>query len=125
MAKTRDIFQSRLVYNRTGRAVTCYNNEGNFVELEPNTDEPIPDFEFGIIYVVSQSEYEKLKKSGRTTKDLARICRQERGRANVSVVYLESYDLREMNEPIKIIPCSVASYVRNDPDENVHHVLDA
>ena len=61
-----------LVYNHTGCMVTCYNNEGNFVELEPSTDEPIPDY-----------------------------------------------------EPVRIIPCSIASYVRNDPEENTHHVLDA
>lgn len=126
MKQKDNVFKCRLVYNRTGEKITCYNGEGEFIELLPNRIEPLPDYEFGICYIVDGDEYEEIKASGRTTDDLCRtIDRKETGRSGVEVVYLESYDEYTSVERVhtRIVPCSTKSYERNDPEESKHHIL--
>lgn len=127
MHNRKKLYNARLVYNRTNRVITCYNGEGTIIELMP-TDNPLPDYEFGIIYVVDKTEYEQILLSGRTTEDLAHVVEERRenqvGRGNVKVVYLEMYDKEEDGHSMCIVPCSVASYVLNDPNGEIHRVLD-
>ncbi|MBR1801962.1 hypothetical protein IJ768_01890 [Candidatus Saccharibacteria bacterium] len=119
-------FETRLVYNRTSEMIRCYNSEGNFVELMPMGGTLLPEYELGIYYVVSDAEFKRIVDSGRTTKDLARILDQKpsKGRGEVEIVYLETWDRDDRGTTCRIVPCSTNSYERNDPKERIHHVLD-
>lgn len=117
-------FDQRLVYNKTEELLTCYNNQGTLVELLPDPSD-LPDFEFGIVYIVTDEDYRKYKSMGRTGKDFVRVKSRSVGRGSVDIAYLESFEeYDEDHKRVAITPCSIMSYERNDPEGSVHNTLD-
>lgn len=127
MAKTDIIYIDRMVINRISEAITCYNTEGHFIALFPTNELPLPEYESGKVYVVDSDEYQLAKKSGRPTTDLVHITRNlingEIGRGGVRFSYLEAYEGPGVR--VKVTPCSLASYERNDPKCMCHQLLNA
>ena len=126
-----DVIINQLVINRIDEAVTCYNSEGCFIALFPTNEEPLPDYERGKAYIVDSEEYQRAKASGRLTNDLIRITsdlvNSEIGRGGMKFSYLESYEKDESRPGgrVKITPCSIAAYERNDPKRMCHQLLNA
>jgi len=116
---------NRLVYNLTDKQITCYNGEGHFIELEPVYASTLPDYEFGVCYIVPEEVYFKAKTTGRSTKDLVHVIGKDAvaGRGGVKVVYLETYDNDSYGGKIHVAPGTKYSYEKNDPKEKTHHFL--
>lgn len=127
MARLDLINLDKLVINHTSKDVVCYNSEGHFIALFPTNELPLPDYESGKMYVVDNEEYQRVKNSGRPTKDLVRITsdrvNSEVGRGGVKFSYLEAYD--GSGKTIKVTPCSLADYSRTDPKRTIHQLLNA
>lgn len=122
----KNTFSSRLVYNRTDKPIVSYNCEGNFIELLPVQNTPIPDYKFGVVYIVTSKEYHRIKKSGRRTDDLIHVMGKgpfNVGRCGIKFSYLQSFDNLSGDEKMNITPCSELSYQRNDPWGKAHRFI--
>lgn len=121
-----DVFVKRVVFNRMNVKVVCLNEDGNFVELMPMGNVPLPKYEPGICYIVTDEEYEKYKNSERGAHDFVHIVgRPSVGRANTKFVYLESYEevSNDTKTKLRITPNSETQYMKKDPESKMHRIL--
>ena len=121
-----DMFVMRLVFNRLKKPIRCLDEDGNFIELMPMGDAPLPKYEHGICYITTVEEYEKMKNTARGALDFVHPMDEAAiGRASTKFYYLESFEetARDSRNKLRITPSSNTSYEKKDPNSKIHRIL--
>ena len=122
----QELFIGRLVYNLTDQPITCYDTGGSFMELLPLADKTLPDFKYGISYIVPEEVYETVKRTDRTTSDLVHVItdKPQEGRGHVKFYYLETYDSMSSPNRTRIAPYPPDTYLRHGVSSGTYRAIE-
>ena len=94
MDRSTGNYLDRYVVNFTGETFWTYAHDGTPIEIraEKNRDRIPPHPDFKVVLIVDKEQYQKLKASGRKTRDLARLSEPVKGINDLTMRMVIMYD---------------------------------
>ena len=102
MGKPIDKYLDRYVVNFTGETFWAYAYDGTPIKIraEKNRDRIPPHPELRIVLIVDEEQYQKLKESGRETRDLAKLSEPMKGIDDLTMRMVIMFD----DEKVRVMP---------------------
>lgn len=102
MCRPTEKYEDKYVVNFTGETFWAYAYDGTPIKIraEKNRDRIPPYPELRIVLIVDDEQYQKLKESGRETRDLAKLSEPMKGKDNLTLRMVIMYD----NEKVRVMP---------------------